>query len=607
MSKKINYEEVGLVSGIEIHQQLEGKKLFCNCPTTLREDTPDFEVKRRLKAVVGETGLIDIAAAREVEKSKFNIYQGYDDSTCLVEIDEEPPKGINLNALKLCLEVCKRFDCVVVDEIQVMRKTVVDGSNTTGFQRTSLVGHNGSFKLKSGKEIRIEGVMLEEDAAKIVEKTADYNKYNLSKLGIPLFEIVTGPQLNTPEEIKEAAQTIGMYLRSSRSYGGQSIKRGIGTIRQDINISIKGGNRTETKGTQDLKLIPTIVDFEILRQQKLIDLKKRKLKLDFEIKITDLTEIFKKTKCNFIKKTIDKGNVVMGIRIPNFKGIFGEETCPGRRVGSEISDYAKVVSGVGGLIHSDENLSKYKFSSEEIGEIKSCLSISESDAFILVADKLDRAVSALNAAHKRILRLNEGVIMEVRVAREDGTTAYMRPLPGGSRMYPETDVLPIKPDFTGVKLGESIDERIQIVSKLGIKNKDVAKKIGKEYYYDFLKLKDSVGLDPNIIASNIASGMTSKLEDTELILQSLSEGKVPRNSYLEIVDLVNNGTPVKEAISSKETMPVSEVEKIAEEVIKDFASPSMKDFGKIIGKIMAISKGKADGRVLNELLRKKLK
>jgi len=260
----LNYKELGLKCGIEIHQQLEGKKLFCNCSTEIRKGNPDFRIKRYLRASTGESGAVDQAALFEQSKKKYFIYEGYEDITCLVETDSEPPHPVNQEALKTALQVAKMLNCELVDEIQVMRKTVIDGSNTSGFQRTMVIGMNGFVKVGSRK-ISIEGVFLEEEACQIVERTKDHDTYNLSRLGIPLIEIATGPDIKTPEEAREVAAKIGMILRSTGK-----CKRGIGTIRQDINLSIKNTARVEIKGFQDLKSIPKIMDYEINQRLNII-------------------------------------------------------------------------------------------------------------------------------------------------------------------------------------------------------------------------------------------------------------------------------------------------------------------------------------------------
>ncbi|PIN86632.1 Glu-tRNA(Gln) amidotransferase GatDE subunit E [Candidatus Woesearchaeota archaeon CG10_big_fil_rev_8_21_14_0_10_44_13] len=270
-----DYGGLGLRMGIEIHQQLEGKKLFCNCPTIIRKDKPDFVVKRELRAAAGETGEIDIAAAHEQSKAKHFLYQGYKDDTCLVELDEEPPHPVNREALKVSLQIAGLLNAKIVDSIQFMRKTVVDGSNTSGFQRTALVARDGHVDV-NGKKISIPTVCLEEEACQVIERTKEYDSYNLSRLGIPLIEIATGPDIETPEECRDAAAKLGMILRSV-----PGMKRGIGTIRQDVNMSIKGQPRVEIKGFQEYKSIPTVIDNEIRRQ--LEEIKKGK-KLNPEVR-----------------------------------------------------------------------------------------------------------------------------------------------------------------------------------------------------------------------------------------------------------------------------------------------------------------------------------
>jgi len=271
----LDYKKLGFKCGIEIHQQLEGLKLFCNCPTIIRRDKPDFTIRRELRATAGETGDIDQAAAHEQKKQKFFLYQGYEDTTCLVEADEEPPHPINQDALSTTLQVAKLLNAKVVDQIQVMRKTVIDGSNTTGFQRTALVGIDGYVEI-NGKKIGIPVICLEEEACQIVKRTADCDVYNLSRLGIPLIEIATDPTISDPVECRDVAARIGMILRSTGK-----CKRGIGSIRQDVNLSIKGGARVEVKGFQELKSIPKVIDNEVKRQ---LDLIKKDKKPELEVR-----------------------------------------------------------------------------------------------------------------------------------------------------------------------------------------------------------------------------------------------------------------------------------------------------------------------------------
>lgn len=274
---KKDYEKIGLKCGLEIHQQLDSRKLFCRCPSVLRRDEPDFKVKRKLHAVAGETGEVDVAALYQTSLGEEFIYEGYD-STCLVELDEEPPMEIDEEALKIALHISLLLNCKIIPLGQIMRKTVVDGSNTSGFQRTVLIAEDGWIGTSQGK-VGINYVYLEEDSARKVKSSCasltslgkeedsarkvrsnENNVYRLDRLGIPLVEIVTAPDIKNPEHAKETALNIGKILRSC------DVRRGIGTIRQDINVSIRGHPRAEIKGFQDPKVFVRVVEKEVERQ-----------------------------------------------------------------------------------------------------------------------------------------------------------------------------------------------------------------------------------------------------------------------------------------------------------------------------------------------------
>ncbi|MEK6926466.1 MAG: Glu-tRNA(Gln) amidotransferase subunit GatE [Nanoarchaeota archaeon] len=254
----INYGDMGFKAGLEIHQQLDSKKLFCNCPSILRGDTPSFEIKRKLHTVAGESGEIDVAAEHEAALDREFVYQAYD-TTCLVELDEEPPHEINKDALMTALHISLLMNAKIIPISQIMRKTVIDGSNTGGFQRTVMIARDGFIETSYGN-VRILGIFLEEDSARLVLKDEKSAVYRLDRLGIPLIEIATEPDLKNAEHAKETALKIGEILRACK------VKRGIGTIRQDINISIKGSNRVELKGFQDPKIMLKSIEEEVRRQ-----------------------------------------------------------------------------------------------------------------------------------------------------------------------------------------------------------------------------------------------------------------------------------------------------------------------------------------------------
>jgi len=401
--------KLGLKCGLEIHQQLDTKKLFCDCPSIIREDEPHFSLTRELRARAGESGETDQAALHESRKKKRFCYQGYEDTTCLVELDEEPPHPINQDALSLGVQVAKMMGTHVFDKAQVMRKTVIDGSNTSGFQRTMLFGIGGLIEGDWGRA-GVQTVCLEEDSAKIVERGQEIDSYNLSRLGIPLLEIATDPDLTTPTMVRDAAQHIGLILRSTRR-----VRRGLGTIRQDVNISIKEGRRVEVKGAQDLKMIPTIVENEAHRQHGLVSLKEKKI---VPGEILDVTKDFSGAK-GFIGKLIEKKQSVIGVKLEGGSGLLGTELYPSFRFGTELAGYAKA-NGFGGIVHSDEDEKKYGVNFANVAKAFSCAD--DDSWFVLVGDK-EKIISTIeHVLIPRIKQLKDGVPSEVRKANAEQLT-----------------------------------------------------------------------------------------------------------------------------------------------------------------------------------------
>ncbi len=608
---KEDVQELGLKCGIEIHQQLEGKKLFCNCPTTIRDDEPDYVVKRYLRASAGESGKIDIAALAEQKKQKYFLYEGYNDTTCLVELDEEPPHRVNENALRASLQMAKFLNANIVDQVRFMRKTVVDGSNTSGFQRTGLIGTNGKFTFttEEGKELNIgvESVCLEEDAGKIVEEKSDYKKYNLSRLGIPLIEIATAPDMNDPEDIKRVAEHIGMLLRSL-----DNVKRGLGTIRQDVNISIKEGVRVEIKGAQDLRMIPTIAKNEMLRQYNLLQifktLKERKAEVGKELK--DLSLLFETSTSKVIRSGLDAENgIVLGLALKGFAGITGLEIQPGRRYGTELSDHAKTM-GVKGLFHSDE-LPNYGITEEEKNAVYQELKLNpETDAYLLIAAPEEIAKRALQVAADRAS--DYSLRKEVRNARPDGSSTYMRPMPGSSRMYPETDVPPENINEELIVLPQRLDEKIQHLTETFNLPEDIVKKVLK----DGIDIEELANTYPNIKINSIIDyyysmpqlikkqyGEELNLEEmklfTPLLLERLNNNDITKDALPELYYKLHKG----EQINYENYKPIR-IEDIKEEV-EQFVKESIEQGlpqGAIIGKLMAKYKGKIDGKEVGKLV-----
>ncbi len=463
----MDYKKLGFKCGLEIHQQVEGKKLFCNCPTTNSTAKADIHVERRLRAVVGEQGELDKAALAEMVKGRKYIYESDSSDTCLVDYDEEPPHSINPEAVKAAVQAAKMMNARIADEVQVMRKTVVDGSNVSGFQRTALVAMDGFIDTSKGK-VKIDTICVEEEAAQKKEEGKDYVLYRIDRLGIPLLEIATSADIIDPEHAKETAEKIGLILRSTGK-----MKRGIGTIRQDVNVSIKGHPRVEIKGFQDLRSIPKVIDFEISRQQK-----------------------------------------------------------------------------------------------EKKGE------------------------------------------SHVRKAEADGTTSFLRPMPGAARMYPETDVMPLRIGEVKVEEVEMISDKIKRYTDAGLAE-DIAKKIAKR---DMSRLIDELislknvkityavdvvlGAEPNIKKQY---GKEVKLtgDNFKEVLSKLDSGEIGKDSVLEI--LFNLGEGKKVDYAKYKGADDSEIEKAVKKVV---AANKGAPVGALMGMCMKELRGKADGKKVMEMIKK---
>ena len=450
-----DYSRVGLKVGIEIHQQLNTGKLFCGCSSDMA-DKRGFRAERMLRVTAGESGRTDKAALFEHERSKSFVY--YASGSCLVELDEEPPHGINTDALRTALQFASLVKGRIVDEVRVMRKIVIDGSNTSGFQRTMVVALNGSVRTEKGKTITIPTICLEEDAAKIIARGSAYDEYELSRLGVPLIEVATDPLMSDPHEVGEVALHLGTLLRSL------NVKRGLGTIRQDLNVSVKGGSRVEIKGAQDLRLIPRIIEYEVERQLSLVDIAKRIKTISSFDGSEDVTDVFVSTESSVLKSAIRSKGVVLALKVRGFRGLLGRRIQPGRRLGSEISDYVKAYAGLGGIFHSDE-LPAYGISDKEVKRVKNILGCRGDDAFIMVAGERQRCVRGIEAAIMRMRDVPLGVLKEVRKVKKDGTTVFLRPMPGSARMYPETDILPVKTAGIVLEDVESLVERQKKLQK----------------------------------------------------------------------------------------------------------------------------------------------
>lgn len=604
-------KDVKITCGLEIHQQLDGKKLFCNCPVIIHppEKKCDYKVERKLRAVVGETGEIDVAAASESSKGKKFVYECFDENVCLIDLDEAPPNSLNKDVFHSALQVCKLLSAVVVDEVQVMRKTVVDGSNTTGFQRTALVGIDGFLETSKGK-VSIPTIIVEEDSAKIVKKDDSTSIYRLDRLGVPLFEVSTGPDMHDSAHCAEVAEQLGLLLRSTGK-----CKRGIGTIRQDVNVSIEGGARVELKGAQDLKLIKDLVDLEVSRQKILLEikdeLKQRKVKKQDPL-IIDISNLFSSNECKIIDNVLKQAGKVLAVKLEGFSGLLGREVQPNKRLGTEFSGRAKVFAGVGGVFHSDE-LPAYGISENNVSEIKKQLNCKEGDAFVLCADKEVKARTALLAVIDRANECLLGVPMEVRDAKPDATSVFLRFMPGAARMYPETDVPPIFVStelLDSVVLPELIEDKVQRFKKIGL-SVDLAELIAKSPRADLFDVfvKKFSKIKPAFIAEVLGSidrfirrefniEISPSEEDFDIFFFELEKGKIDKASVYDVFKL---NKPVKDIVKDFYLSSGADVENVVKDIVKKNPDASV---NALMGLVMKELRGKVSGESVMKILKK---
>jgi glutamyl-tRNA(Gln) amidotransferase subunit E len=629
----LDYSKLGLKVGLEIHQQLDTTgKLFCTCKPELFKEEPEITFLRRLRPTQSELGQIDQAAFFEFQKGIKILYEANRTSSCLVEMDEEPPHNLNTEAVDIALMVALMVNAKPTDEIHVMRKTVIDGSNTTGFQRTCIIALKGEITAET-KKIPIQLIALEEDAARKIgeEQSGRTIRYRIDRLGIPLIEVTTGPVLYTPQEAEKTALAIGRILRAT-----SKVKRGIGTIRQDLNIDIKDGALVEVKGVQELELVSKAVEYEAQRQLNLIRIRqelKQRNASESALKdgFTDASEIFKKTQCKVIKKALEDHKNVLAVKLPQFAGLLKTELMPGVRLGTEMADRARFWGRVGGIFHTDE-MPAYGINAQEVTELKQLTKAADHDAVVFVADALENATDALKAVVERAKETLNGVPEETRAANPDGTTRYMRPRPGAARMYPETDVPPIQitPDRLKqlqAQLPELPEQKMERLTKTYSLNQKLAKQIlDSEYAPLFETIVKETKVSPTTVAATLTETIkglkregiqTENISDQQLraLFSLIDTGQTAKEAVPDIITWLakHETASVKQALENLGLGMLSEneLQELIDELIKENKSLVEKSgenaFGTLMGLVMKKVRGKANAETVASVLKKKLR
>jgi glutamyl-tRNA(Gln) amidotransferase subunit E len=626
----MDYAKLGLKVGLEVHQELAtDHKLFCQCPPELFRDEPEYTFLRRLRPSQSELGEVDPAALFEFMKGRTMVYEANRATSCLVEMDEEPPGELNPEALDVCFTIALMTGGRPVDEVHVMRKIVVDGSNTTGFQRTCVTSLGGSFEV-GDRSYGLTQVCLEEDAARKIAEEGVVSRYRIDRLGIPLIEVTTAPDIRSPEEAEELALAIGRILRATGK-----VRRGLGTIRQDVNVSIEGGALIEIKGVQELALVSKVVEYEVQRQTALLEiaseLKRRRVsESDIGKELVDASEVFRETKSRIIKNALREGGSVHALKLKGFGGLVGRELCPNRRLGTEMADYAKFWGGVKGIFHTDE-LPAYDISEGEVKKLKAKIGASKSDAVVIVADEAEKCGRALMAVADRAREALIGVPQDTRAADPDGTTHFTRPRPGAARMYPETDVVsivvtPERIESLKANLPEMPEEKLdRFKTDYGINEKLARQVIDSDHTQLFEELAKEGEVDPTLLSVTLTETLkmleregveTGLLSDDTLrgVFSLVGSGRTAKESIPEVLTWLGSnpeGTPEKAlvelglAMLTRDELRSFVEAKVAEkrELVERMG---VKAVGPLMGAIMEEVRGRADAMEVKALLRELL-
>ena len=656
-------DSLGFMCGLEIHQQLATGKLHSRMPGELYEfgieDIPEDwnHSERRLRASQGEGGKIDIAARFEQRRNRTFVYV-QPPNAGLIELDEAPPLPHDPEAVDVVLTMSAMLHAKPVPTLQPMRKTVVDGSNTSGFQRTTLVSTNGQLLTDTG-EVGVSVICLEEDSARKLETKStpdgEVVTYTLDRLGLPLVEIATEPDIITPEHAKESAIALGSLLRDTRRVRG-----GLGSIRQDLNVSIACGDRVEIKGCQDLEWIPRIIRIEMARQLHMYRLanqlrdeaklpplppNRRDTEITIENRVAmaarsrvpmefhDISESLLSCESSMVNNALSEGATPLAVRIPGFNGKLGskspdQEGAQLPRLGRELASAAKL-AGVAGIFHSDE-LPSYGISEEDVITIRTALELSESDAFAFCIAPHWQAKLALESVIERCRMAYHRIPQEVRnvVVRkgqpDDGTTTALRPLPGGARMYPETDI-PIQDisierwEAICSNLPLSSDQRLQRLFELDISHNQAESILNGELDdILFEGIEGDLALPAKAWASALLEFGTSNVPALSVAIHLKETGQITREGIIPLVeessrrkttDLIH--WMLSEA-TSQGFIPAnnSEVEDAVDAIMiekADFISErGMSAVGPLMGLVMQRLGGSADGKIVSQVLRDKI-
>lgn len=499
-----DYNRIGFMSGLEVHQQLlTEKKLFCHCPAGIfhKDEEYDAEIIRHMRPTLSELGEYDGTALMEFKTKKEIVYRINNENACTYEVDDTPPFLVNREAIDKALQVAILSKYKIVGEVHITRKQYLDGSIPTGFQRTAILGVDGEIQLKN-KKVRLIQLSVEEDSCREISDIGHRRIYKTDRLGMPLIETVTYPDMVNPDEVKEACDYIRFLNRSTGL-----VRTGIGAGREDVNVSCTGGTRVEIKGVAHTKWIPELTHIECFRQWSLLRMKDELLNRvkdpkSWKMSSENLDFNALKTDYKAIIDAKDAGFKLIAVKLPDFKGILSWFDQPGIMFAQEFSDRLKVIACIEkpNMLHSE--MENQILDSADIDFIKNKLAINEEkDAFIVFWALQDDIKTALDTIEERCKLAFECIPNETRKSFENGTTIFERVLPGADRMYPDTDSMPIPLEGSYIdglreKVIIDVNERLAQMVKWGVPSDTYTYLLSKNLYPYLAEAITELGVDP---------------------------------------------------------------------------------------------------------------
>jgi glutamyl-tRNA(Gln) amidotransferase subunit E len=501
-----DYDRIGFMSGLEVHQQLLTKqKLFCRCPAGIFQKPQDYDAEliRHMRPTLSELGEYDGTALMEFKTRKEIVYHIDRRTACTYDVDDTPPFPLNREALDIAIRIALLSRLNIVGEVHITRKQYLDGSIPTGFQRTAIIGVEGEIPLKN-KKVRLIQLSLEEDSCREVSDIGHVRVYRTDRLGMPLIETVTYPDMKNPDEVKEACDYIRFLNRSTGM-----VRTGPGAGREDVNVSCKGGTRVEIKGVPSTKMIPELTHNECFRQWALLkvrDLLKESIKdqKGWKIFAAPLKPVMGKIESKRFKELVTNGNIATAVNLPGFSGILSHFTQPGKSFANEIADRLKVIACLERPnMDCSESLDPI-LSDNDWDQVRILFKASADDAQIVFWGPEGDHKTALEVIEERCIMAFSGVPNETRKALDDGTTIFERVLPGADRMYPDTDSKPIPLENSHIKkLGEDLPsqviERYQQLKTWGVPEDCYHYLFTHNLYPVIEKIIKDLGQDPKAI------------------------------------------------------------------------------------------------------------